>query len=169
METWEQFDNEIPLNTIRAWSTEILENTPWTFSGWTGMPQEPYRHWSYLAPLDGLFLQIWNCLKPSFPYLKPDRILVNAYNHGDSSWVHKDSEKTSDRTVLLFLNDYWDVNWGGEFALFENDDLIKAFTPKPGRYICFPSNVAHAARPVSREAAYPRIAIAFQCTNDSNL
>jgi len=166
---WEQFDNEIPLNTIRAWSTEILENTPWTFSGWTGLPMEPYRHWSYMAPLEGLFKQIWDCMKPSFPELTPDRILVNLFNHGDSSWVHKDSQNPSAKTVMLFLNEYWDINWGGELALFEKDDLVKAFTPKAGRYVKFDSNMDHGARPVSREAPYPRLGIAYQCSHDKKL
>ena len=169
MEKWEQYDGEIPLNTVRAWSVEILENTPWTFSGWTGNPKEPYRHWSYCAELEGLYKQIWLSMKPSFPHLKPDRILVNLFNHGDSSWTHKDSEKSSDRTVLIFLNDYWNIDWGGELGLFENEELVKAFTPKPGRYVLFNSNMVHGARPVSREAPYPRLAIAYQCSDDSKL
>ncbi len=164
MENWQQFDNEIPLNTIRAWSTEILDNSPWTFSGWTGIPQEPYRHWSHCPELVGIYKQIWDCVKQ--PNLKSDRILVNLYNHGDSSWVHKDSDNPKDKTILVFLNEYWDINWGGEFALFENNDLVKAFTPKPGRYIVFNSNMDHGARPVSREASFPRLAVAFQCKYD---
>lgn len=171
MENWQQFDGEIPLNTIRTWANEIMENTPWTFSGWTGFPKEPYRHWAHCPELVGVYKQIWDCMKESFSELnlKPERILVNLYNHGDSSWAHKDSESNKDYTVIIFLNDYWDINWGGEFALFENDDLIKAFTPKPGRYVVFKSNITHGARPVSREASYPRLAIAYQCKHDTKL
>lgn len=168
MQNWYEYKNEIPLNTVRTWSSELLENSAWTFTGWSGLSKEPFRHWAAYGDLKAPIIKaIWECIEYSFKEeglnLVPERILLNLFNHGDSSWIHKDSESPSDWTALIFLNDYWDINWGGETVIVENNEVVKAFTPTPGKYILFKSNLLHGARPVSREASYPRFGIAFQC------
>jgi hypothetical protein len=102
-------------------------------------------------------------------FIKPHRVIMNLYNHGDSSWLHKDSDDESDWTAIIFLNEHWDINWGGDFVLVENNEILAAFAATPGKYVLFKSNLLHGARPVTREAPIPRFGIAFQCKNDSNI
>lgn len=116
--------------------------------------------------MEGLLAQIWAFINESLQedgiFVKPERVILNLYNHGDSSWLHKDSDNADDWTVILFLNTRWELNWGGDFALAEGSELIQAFAPTPGKFIAFRANVLHGARPVSREAPYARFGIAFQ-------
>jgi len=169
MKVWYEYSGEIPLNTIKNWNKHLLENSPWQYIGWTGLTKEPYRHWAAYPPLEGELKNIWDCINDSFILegfnLKPERIIMNLYSHGDSSWLHRDGDKEC-WTAILFLNDFWDINWGGDFVIVDNNEILKAFSATPGKFILFRGDYLHAARPVSREAPYPRFSIAFQCDNN---
>jgi hypothetical protein len=170
---WYEYKNLIPLNTLKVWREEILATAQFSHTGWTGAPKEPYRHWCYAPDYEGLYKKIFECLNESFKEeglsLKPERLLLNVYNHGDSSWLHTDTEDSRCWTALLFLNEYWDLNWGGEFALVKDNEIYKSFAPTPGKFVLFKANILHGARPVSREAEFPRMALAMQCINDSKI
>jgi hypothetical protein len=170
---YKEYRDEIPLNTLNKWSDIIMENADWKHVGWTGNPREPLRHWAAYPELTGVLKQLWEFIDASIKedgiFVKPSRTILNLYSHGDSSWMHKDSEVADDWTVIVFLNQHWDINWGGDFALVQDNEIIQSFAPTPGKFIAFKSNLLHAARPVSREAPYPRFGVAFQCINDQNI
>lgn len=170
---WFEYKNEIPLNTLKAWREEILSTAKFEHSGWTGAPKEPYRHWCYVPEYSGVFKKIFECISESTREdgldLKVERLLFNVYNHGDSSWLHTDTDKSGYWTILLFFNEYWDINWGGDFVLVKDNEIYKAFAPTPGKFVAFESNILHGARPVSREAQFPRMALAMQCTSLSKI
>lgn len=169
---WHEY--RFPLNTIKSWREEILSTAVFKHEGWSGAPKEPYRHWCYF-PRDNdlLYSDIFKCVNESFKEdgfdLKLDRTIVNIYNHGDSSWLHTDSTSDLAWTSVVFLNEYWNLNWGGELVLVEDNEILKAWTPMPGKVTLFRGNILHGPRPVSREAEFPRIGLAFQCTNSSRM
>lgn len=164
-----EYKNEIPLNTLKAWREVILAHEKFQPSGWTGLPREPYRHWAAYPEYSGVYKEIFECLNESLEAdgfkLKPFKLIVNMYNHGDSSWLHKDGEEDNLWTVLLFMNESWDINWGGDFVLVKDNEIYKAVAPTPGNFVLFQANILHAARPVSREAQFARMGLAIQCTN----
>lgn len=163
---WYEYENEIPLSTLKVWRETILATCKFKFEGWTGISREPYRHWASYPEYEEYYKNIFSCLNESVEYsnLSVDRVIVNMYNHGDSSWLHRDTTDSKGVTVLLFMNEYWDNNWGGDFIIEKNNKIAYATYPTPGKYVAFRSNLNHAARPVSREAQFPRMAVAFQCT-----
>ena len=170
---YKEYRNEIPINTVKIWSRKLIENAHWEPIGWSGEAREPYRHWASYPEYDGILKNVWEGISPSLEedgfHLKPERVIMNLYSHGDSAWLHKDSDATKDWTVIIFLNEYWNINWGGDFVLVENEELLAAFASTPGKFVLFRSDTLHACRPVSREAPYPRFGVAFQCRHDSNL
>lgn len=169
---YKEYRNELPINTVKQWSRTLMEEAKWEPVGWSGHAKEPYRHWAAYPDFEGILKIIWAALEPSFRedglLLTPERVILNLYNHGDSSWLHKDSDE-KDYTVIMFLNEEWDLNWGGDFVLVEDNELLAAFAATPGKFVVFESNILHAARPVSREAPYARFGLAFQCKYDSKL
>ena len=170
---YKEYRNEIPINTVKLWSRTLIEEAHWEPIGWSGEAKEPYRHWACYPEYQGVLKNIWNGINPSLQEdgfsLKPERIIMNLYSHGDSAWLHKDSDESKDWTVIIFLNDYWNINWGGDFVLVEEEEILASFAATPGKFVAFQSNILHACRPVSREAPFPRFSVAFQCKYDSNL
>lgn len=168
-EKYKEYIGEIPHNTLRTWYAQLMADTPWQHVGWAGAAKEPFRHWAAYPEFGGLIKTIWDCMNFSFKQdgfnIKPDRVIMNLYNHGDSSWLHKDTDKPS-WTAMIYMNDYWDLNWGGDTVLVEDNEIVKAFAATPGKFIIFRGDMLHGARPVSREAPYPRFGIAFQCVED---
>jgi len=170
---YKEYRDEIPYNTLKTWSRKLMNNADWKFIGWTGNAKEPLRHWASYPELEGVLKDLWEFINASFiedgVFLKPQRTILNLYNHGDSSWMHVDSEDPDDWTAIVFLNEHWDINWGGDFSLVEGSEILQSFAPTPGKFVLFKSNILHGARPVSREAPYPRFGVAFQCKHDSNV
>lgn len=168
---YKEYKGEIPLNTIGTWCQSLEKNLDWSYIGWSGEAKEPYRHWASYPPLEGEIEKIWKALNVSFKEdgfnLVPFHIIANLFGHGDSSWLHRDCDSDHAWTVILYLNAFWDLNWGGETVIVEDNEIVKAFSPTPGKFIIFKSNMLHGPRPVSREAPYPRFGLTFQC-NDSN-
>lgn len=171
---FKEYRNTISLNTLHEWYPTLMKGADWRFTGWTGNPSEPYRHWAaYPEGTTGLYKQIWDhvrerILQEDGIELRLERMILNSYNHGDSSWLHQDGTAEDDWTVVLFLNPHWDIKWGGDFVLVENNEIIHATAATPGKFILFKGSIEHAARPVSREAPYPRFGMAFQCKGGSN-
>lgn len=172
-ERFKEYTNEIPFNTLSTWSRTLLQDARWENIGWTGTPSEPYRHWACYPELEGVLKQLWDfvheTIKEDGLDLTLQRTVMNLYNHGDSSWLHVDSQNSDEWTVIVFMNEYWNLNWGGDFVLVENNEILKAFAATPGKFVLFKGNLLHGARPVSREAPYPRFGIAFQSKSDSNI
>lgn len=168
-----EYRNELPLNTLKSWRDTILSTAQFSHTGWTGAPKEPFRHWCYAPECVGIYKEIFECLNESFKdegfNLTPVSLLLNVYNHGDSSWLHRDNEDSKFWTALLFLNEYWDINWGGDFVLVKDNEIYKSCAPTPGKFVLFQGNILHGARPVSREAQFPRIGLAIQCINSSKI
>ena len=121
--------------------------------------------------MEGEIRNVWEMVNFSFKddgfNLKVDRVIANLFAHGDSSWIHRDCDSDTAWTAIIYLNDRWDVNWGGETVIVEGDEIVKSFSPTPGKFILFKSNLLHGPRPVSREAPYPRFGLTFQCVSNN--
>lgn len=171
MNNYYEYMGEIPINTLKTWQDIVMRSANWQPAGWSGAPKEPFRHWCAYPDFVDEYKIIWECLNESFKedglILKPSRVIVNVYQHGDSSWLHYDSEDKNSWTAILYMNEHWDLNWGGGTALVEDGEYIKVFAPTPGKFILFRGNILHGPLPVSREAPVGRIGLTFQC--DSNL
>jgi len=154
---------------VKMFSKNIMEcedGESWSHIGWTGDLSEPYRHWAKYPAFKGTYRAIWDFVEPDLHIrgLRPDKVIVNAYNHGDSSWLHKDSEESKHWTLIVYMNDSWDMNWGGETILVgDGGDIIHSVFPFPGRALLFDGRILHGPRSVSREAPFPRLGVTFQC------
>lgn len=160
----------IPYNTVDSLYKELLGTIDWRLQGWTGDLREPLRHWAAYPDYDDKshLGRLWEEVRDAVAadtgiHLVKHRTILNLYSFGDNSWIHPDSAAGNEYTVVGFLNPHWDLNWGGDFALVKDGEILQAFAPKPGKFVIFKSSMLHGARPVSREAPVPRFGVAFQC------
>lgn len=85
---------------------------------------------------------------------------LEEYNLANYLWTkmsyipwHTDAQH--EEAVTIFLNTFWDPNWGGYFMYEENNE-IKAVQPKFNRAVKNKNNIGHAVSMVHDEVPYPR-------------
>lgn len=162
------YDNIVP----RELYQELLQTSldlEWQF-GWKTMSNPNMRYWHHEVgyglkeniddiseqvekhPLRVFTLyQTW--LKNYFlsPEAKVLRFYLNAHTYGTEGWPHTDSDRSGELTTVLYLNQQWRPEWGGETVVFDEAGNIASSTmPAPNRLLVFPSDRLHAPRPVSK-------------------
>lgn len=95
---------------------------------------------------------------------------VNHAGFGDMLFSHTDCLPGSDElTVLVYICDEWDLEWGGETLFYNSeDDCMFACTPKPGRVVIFNGAIKHVGRPPNRICYKPRYTLAFKMERDNS-
>ena len=87
------------------------------------------------------------------------RSYINSHTLGFTGTWHKDGKPVVHQnsannafTVLLFINNNWNINFDGQTSLFLNDgniDSIEYIQSKPGRIVVFYPHVTHKACEIS--------------------
>lgn len=120
---------------------------------------------------------IWEYLKKHFIGNRAlNRVYINGYTFGTDGYIHKDDpfisydasypkESPYCETVIVYLNEEWDPNWGGETAIFNKEkEIVKSVLPKMGRVLVFDGQKLHASRPLSRSCDVLRKVLVFKTT-----
>ena len=90
---------------------------------------------------------------------------INHYWHGATSPGHTDSSFDSTLTILIFCNNFWQENWGGEIKFYNQHSKSNlTFDFKPGRVIVFDSRLEHKVLPITLEAKKPRFSLAMKAS-----
>jgi len=112
---------------------------------------------------------IWNELQKHIGSKCLIRAYVNAYTFGTDAYFHTDDSKMSDgktvvtKTAIVYLNDVWKPDWGGETTILGNDGEIEySVFPKKNRVLLFNANLFHSARPLSRSCPILRAVLVFK-------
>lgn len=93
------------------------------------------------------------------PYLSDQKSIKNCWALASTPfstyYYHVDtfSPKSKGKTLLYYVNDRWDRNWGGE-TLFadETGETEYAVEYKPGRIVVFDNSIEHRPASISMEA-----------------
>jgi SM-20-related protein len=110
--------------------------------------------------------EMWQCL--SHGHLtghEPLRIYANSHTFGVEGYVHIDNEDPNNYfTTIYYAHPEWHRNWAGELVFYgaDQDEIIGAVYPRPGRVVTFHGNIPHAARAPSRECAALRISLVIK-------
>lgn len=90
------------------------------------------------------------------------RIHFNLHLYGDLQSRHTDAAPRSGVTALLFGNDRWERQWGGEIIFYEGDEPLYAVGPLPGRLLVFSGDLPHRAGVPARSCYEPRLSLAMK-------
>lgn len=94
------------------------------------------------------------------PFRGPNRIYANLTLFGDYNFPHYDA---CDWTMLVFVNDQWKDDWGGDFTLYRDancDAPSVGIRPKPGRMVIFDGSLLHRPGVPTKYCLEPRITLA---------
>tara|TARA_B100000524_G_scaffold306937_1_gene182358 strand:- start:324 stop:872 length:549 start_codon:yes stop_codon:yes gene_type:complete len=86
-------------------------------------------------------------------YISIDRLYINTHLIGRSGLMHKDGKAIHEKdrtnvapTILVYINDDWDINYDGTTCFMLDDDDSKSIHHvefKCGRVVVFPAYVSH--------------------------
>lgn len=115
---------------------------------------------SVLAPVEAA----WGALKSACGAADVlIRCYLNGYTYGTDGYFHTDSARADERTAILYMNDKWDADWGGETVFLDaRGEIVRAVLPKKNRAVIFPAQMRHAARGVSRKCPILRETLVFK-------
>ena len=118
--------------------------------------------------LDGLILDVWKDIKS---YLDPEDVLIRCYANaqtcGQDQKLHTDDSLDTSKTIIVYVNNDWNVDWGGETILWDKEKrlITNSVLPKFRSVLGFPGNVWHGVRPVSQYCDSLRITLMFKTRN----
>lgn len=172
-------DNIITRATLDA-AHHYINSANWTY-GWPSNTDMPYGHWNVdftrtsknnptdvSGSLPTPIALIWEEVNKEF--YSGQAVLVRSYANrhtfGTEGYIHTDTERIEDQTCVVYMDEYWDANWGGETAFYnaEATEIIKAVIPKYGRTAVFAGNIPHCARGVTRVCPKVRTTLMFKAT-----
>lgn len=112
---------------------------------------------------------IWNEIQKQIGKKCLIRAYINAYTFGTDAYFHKDDDKLHDgktvvsKTAIVYLNNEWNPDWGGETTILGDDKEIEySVFPKKNRVLFFDSQLVHSARPLSRSCPILRAVLVFK-------
>lgn len=95
---------------------------------------------------------------------------INHYWHYTQSPKHTDSSFDDTVTILIFCNNQWSEDWGGELKFYSPQEKINSVVDfVPGRVIIFDSRLAHKVLPLTLEAKKPRFSLAIKASKTQGL
>lgn len=90
-----------------------------------------------------------------------ERIYFNGHLATGSGKLHTDSNSDDGRTFLIYCNDNWNIEHGGETA-FITDDGVAIVSPYPFSAVYFQNNIKHLAQPISKDFQDLRVTLAYK-------
>jgi len=160
-------DNFLPEDVFERFRRD-MEGLSMRYGWKANKDTDPHGHWNRdlglvksenLANISSRLLgpvkESWEYLIENVPEIKDNllvRFYMNGHTYGVDGYYHVDTKRKDETTIIVYLNETWDKDWGGEtFFVDSNDDIIKGVLPKKNRVVIFDSNIQHCARGVSRK------------------
>lgn len=159
-----------------------LDRANWQY-GWQSNQDVPYGHWNVDITKTGStnptnvanklppeFQKLWQAVNKEFfgnsGWLT--RCYANRHTFGTEGYIHRDSPRPEDQTVVIYMNPSWEPNWGGETLFYTPDctGITHAVIPQYGRTVVFPGTLPHCARSVTRICPEVRTTLMFKVTID---
>lgn len=144
------------------WNKKILENSKYHYYDHSVMPFIGSHR-----ELDSL----WSIIQSKIGKRCLLRAYINGYTFGTDAYYHVDDKWIADKfgsdvlteTIIVYLNDTWDKDWGGETSIINSEnDIEYSVLPKRNRVLVFDSNKFHSARPLSRTCPVLRSVLVFK-------
>jgi len=174
-------DNLIPKDILKACSI-FLNKSAFTY-GWQSNIHIDYGHWNFditnttksnptdvSSKLTKETKLIWSTLNKEFfkGQGKLTRCYANRHTFGTEGYIHTDTEREQDHTVVIYLDEDWNPNYGGETVFYSKDytSIIQSVIPTFGRVVVFPGNIPHKASALTRICNKVRTTLMFKVTID---
>lgn len=113
---------------------------------------------------DPILAEVWSLIKQHFHLKTLIRCYANLTTFGVDGYPHTDSKESNHITVIVYIADNWNINFGGATVLFDKGEIVKSVIPQPNRVFAFNGNQMHAASPLTKLCMKPRMTLMFKAT-----
>ena len=104
-----------------------------------------------ILDLNSPISEAWKFLKTTyFDEYDLLRCYLNCHTFGTEGYIHTDSHRPYDLTLVTYWNEDWNRQYGGETMLFYENKIIHAEFPKFNKGLLFAGATAHCARGLTR-------------------
>lgn len=172
--THNQIEQVIPAQHLDAVLDHIKEQG-WNY-GWRSNRGVGFAHWNIdftgADSSNGLDIsrRLPDCMSQLWQHLQttrfPDTVLLrcytNSHTYGVEGYPHTDSIRPGERTLVIYLNQEWRREWGGETMIYDGQQVTHAELPGFNRGLVFDSDQYHCARGVTRICPAQRITLMFK-------
>ena len=159
---------------------KTVDETPLKYGWKSNNNTDPHGHWNVdiakrgaanLSDMEfmltGVYKEVWDYMRANLPELEdtvPIRCYVNAHTYGTDGWIHSDSKRDDETTIVIYMvKDKWDADWGGETVFIDKDgDIEKSVLPKRNRISVFIGNQLHGGRALSRACMIKRTVLVYK-------
>lgn len=80
--------------------------------------------------------------------------IINFYIWTNSSYIPWHDDGAYSAGLTIYLNNDWDLNWGGLFLYKDKDEEIKSIAPKKNRAVLQEGGVPHSVTLTTKQADY---------------
>lgn len=94
----------------------------------------------------------------SFEYI---RFHCNAQTYGQDGMPHSDYQDSGTFTFIYFPMLEWKMEWGGELFIYEEDEIIFSWWPKPNSAVLFDSYIKHVGTAPRSRCSESRYSLAI--------
>ena len=96
-----------------------------------------------------------------YPNKKIFRVMIAGNTYGQDGDIHYDHMNPDHITCVVYLNEEWNQDWGGETLVYESNK-IETVLPKPGTAVIFNSRFLHVGKAPNRNCGKLRSILAIQ-------
>lgn len=157
---YQVFPNIIPQENFIELSN-LLSNGSWTFTGNSG--DGGFTFWYKDLINESMFREdVFNliCTQTNKKF-KLLQVYANGQTHGQPGHLHLDSQ--DGYTFLIYMNTFWNVEWGGNTVFFNDETKETAqVCPTPNLGILFHGSVLHYGADPSRHFNGLRMTVAYK-------
>jgi SM-20-related protein len=146
-------------------ASNMVEKIPHFSVIHAGVKNHDQTYYDCEKELSESLLLVWKLIKEK---LDNDDVLVRCYANlitvGIDQRLHYDDKENDSKTVIIYLNETWNVDWAGETIFWDREkrEIVKSILPKFNTAVIFPGNIWHGVRPVSIFCKEPRITLMFK-------
>lgn len=175
-------DRYIATGLQYGWKSNV--HKPYDFGHWNKkiLSNSKYHHYDHsIMPFIGEHKEvdyIWNTIQSKIGKRALLRTYINGYTFGTDGYYHADDNWIAEKygtdvlteTIIVYLNQHWNKDWGGETSIVNSEgDIEFSVLPKANRVLVFDSNKLHSARPLSRICPELRSVLVFKTIDASCL
>lgn len=150
-----------PIDFIRE--SRYLQIADWKFQGYS-TKESDIKFWYHDLNNNPFYTnKLLYYIKDKIGFdVKLETVYANGQTHGLCGDLHIDSDNDESYTFIIYMNEYWNVKWGGQTVLYKNNNEIASIIPEPNKAILFKGNILHVGLEPTRHFTGLRTTVAFK-------